>query len=524
MPQPVSLAPADEHNTALLANVHPPDWQNPTPKTLYDLVVIGGGTAGLVSAAGTAGLGGKVALVERHLLGGDCLNYGCVPSKALLRAARAAYDIQNCNDFGIASTSPASGGRKPPGTSATPENQTNFNAVMSRMRRLRAAISANDSAHRFTTLGVDIFLGDARFTGLQAIDVAGQTLRFKRCIVATGARPAVPHIPGLAEAGYLTNETVFSLTELPARLAVIGGGPIGCELAQAFRRFGSRVTLIHRGQRLLPKDEPAAAAVLDQQFRREGIEILYGATPHNIEAAESTKRLLVNTPSGERTIDIDAILVAVGRRPNITSLGLETAGVSYNERGVVVNDYLQTTNSRIFAAGDIVGSYQFTHAADAMARICVQNAFFTLGPFGRRKLSGLVVPWTTYTDPEIAHVGLTSKAAEQKGTAINTYREDLRHVDRAILDGETDGFAAIHCRRGTPRVVGCTIVARHAGEMIGEIALLMTARLSLSSLSKTIHCYPTQAEILKRLADQQIKSRLTPRIAALLKWIIARRR
>jgi pyruvate/2-oxoglutarate dehydrogenase complex dihydrolipoamide dehydrogenase (E3) component len=318
----------------------------------------------------------------------------------------------------------------------------------------------------------------------------------------------------------LTNETVFSLRELPRRLVVIGGGPIGCELAQAFRRFGSQVTLIQRGERLLPRDEPAAAEVLARQFQRESIDVLVSALPVRAEAAAGAKRLIVRTAAGEKTIEADAILVAAGRTPNVDSLDLAAAGVRHSNRGVEVNDFLQTANPRIFAAGDIAGSYQFTHAADAMARICIQNAFFSLAGLGRKRLSRLVVPWTTYTDPEIAHVGLTPKMAATKGFAIDSYREELRHVDRAILDGETEGFAAIHCRRGTAQVVGCTIVARHAGEMIGECALLMTAGIPLSKLAGTIHCYPTQVEILKRLGDQYNKRRLTPRVAALLKAVI----
>jgi pyruvate/2-oxoglutarate dehydrogenase complex dihydrolipoamide dehydrogenase (E3) component len=508
----VELLPRDEHNAVLLAHAHPPDWQNPTPLPLYDLVVIGGGTAGLVSAAGTAGLGGKVALIERHLMGGDCLNYGCVPSKALIRAARSAYEVQRSADFGVSADR---------GEGAAP--RVDFSHVMARMRRLRAGISHHDSAGRFTKLGVNVFLGQARFTGTQSVEVGGQTLRFKRAIIATGARAARPDIPGLADAGFLTNETVFSLTELPRRLIVIGGGPIGCELAQAFRRFGSEVTLVQRGGRLLPKDEPESAQLIARQFAREGIRLLTSARPMRVEMSAAGKRLVLDA-AGEQSVTADAILVAAGRTPNVDGLDLEAAGVAHTARGVTVNDFLQTTNPRIFAAGDIAGSYQFTHAADAMARICIQNALFSLGPLGKKRLSKLVVPWTTFTDPEVAHVGLAAHKAAEQGIPIDTYREELRRVDRAILDGEDDGFALIHTRRGTADVVGCTIVGSHAGEMIGEISLLMTAGIKLSRLASTIHCYPTQVEVLKQLGDQYNKSRLTPRAAWFLRTIVGWRR
>ncbi|MCI0361825.1 MAG: mercuric reductase [Planctomycetaceae bacterium] len=522
----IELIPRDEHNAELLAHVHPPDWQNPTPAPLYDLVVVGAGTAGLVSAAGTAGLGGKVALIERHLLGGDCLNYGCVPSKALIRAARSAYEVRRASDFGVLVGNALLG---------VPESGVDFPSVMARMRRLRAGISHHDSAERFTKLGVHVFLGQACFTGPQSIEVGGRSLHFKRAIIATGARAALPDIPGLVDTGFLTNETIFSLAELPRRLIVIGGGPIGCELAQAFRRFGSEVTLVQRGSWLLPKDEPEAAMVVCRQFVREGIKLLSDTRPVRAEKSAEGKRLVVASTGSagaspshqagqETTLEADAILVAAGRTPNVEGLSLEAAGVNHNERGVEVNDFLQTANPRIFAAGDIAGSYQFTHAADAMARICIQNALFSLGPLGKKRLSQLVVPWTTFTDPEVAHVGLTVETAKEEDIAIDTYREELRRVDRAILDGEDEGFAVIHTRQGTPDVVGCTIVGSHAGEMIGEISLLMTAGLKLSNLSSTIHCYPTQVEVLKRLGDQYNKSRLTPRAAWLLRTIIGWRR
>lgn len=484
---PPQLIPDDTFNAELLAHVHPPDWKNPVPAGKYDLVAIGGGTAGIISALGTAGLGGKAALIERHLLGGDCLNYGCVPSKALIRAARDARP---------------------------------FTAAMERMRRLRARISHHDSAQRFTGLGVDVFLGDAHFTGENTLEVAGQKLTFKRCVIATGSRGAKPDVPGLEEAGYLTNETIFSLTELPQRLIVIGGGPVGCELAQAFRRFGSQVELITRGPRLLPKDDFAAADVIQKRFVREGIMLHFGAKVIRAQRVAADREIVIAQGEREQTLSGDAILVAVGRAPNVEGLGLEAAGVKSSERGVEVDDFLRTANRRIYAAGDIIGSHQFTHAANAMARICIQNAFFSTPFFGRKRLSRLVVPWTTYTNPEVAHVGLTPAAAAEQRIEITSYREDLSHVDRAILDGEEEGFAVVHCRKGTGKVVGGTIVAAHAGEMIGELSLLMTRQLPLSALASTIHCYPTQVEVLKRIGDQYNKSRLTPSVAGLLKRIL----
>ena len=510
----IEVLPRDEHNLELIRQAHPPDWTNPTPHGKYDLVAIGGGTAGIIAALGTAGLGGRSALIERHLLGGDCLNYGCVPSKALIRAARAAYESLRIADFGIRIEGSEQSAIRNPQSAISPQS---FADVMKRMRSLRAQISHHDSAQRFAGLGVDVFLGSAKFTGPHSVEVGGQTLEFKRCVVATGARAATPDIPGIEQAGYLTNENLFSLTELPRRLVVIGGGPIGCEMAQTFRRFGSQVELVHRGRRLLPKDEPAAAEIIQQQFAREEIVLHLGARPVRCEQAADGKRLVIDAGGQQQTLVADAILVAVGRAANVEGLGLDEAGVKYSLRGVEINDYLQTSNPRIYAAGDIAGSYQFTHAADAMARACIQNAFF----FGRKRLSRMVMPWCTYTDPEVAHVGLTAEAATKQGIAIDSYREELRRVDRAVLDGEDEGFAVVHCRRRTGKVVGATIVARHAGEMIGEASLLMTAGLSLGTLSGTIHAYPTQVEVLKRIADQYNKTRLTPLVARLLKGVLA---
>lgn len=495
------LLPPDEHNRELVEQVHPSGWINPVPSGRYHLVAIGGGTAGIIAAVGAAGLGARVALVEKHLLGGDCLNYGCVPSKALIRAARAAYDVRHSAAFG----QPA--GNLPP---------FDFAVAAARMRQLRAAIGHHDSAHRFKSLGVDVYLGEAAFTSPSTLSVAGRTLSFKRAVICTGGRPAEPDIDGLAEVGYLSNETVFSLTELPRRLIVIGAGPIGCELAQCFRRFGSEVHLVNRRDLLLSKEDPRAAAVVREQFQHEGLHLHLGWTPMRAAKTGDSKSLILQRHAEKKEIIADAILVGIGRRPNIEGLGLLAAEVAHTASGVTIDDFLRTTNPRVFAAGDVCSRLQFTHAADAMARLCIQNALF----LGRKRFSSLVIPRCTYTDPEVAHVGLTPAEAAEQGIEIDTYQEELSRIDRAVLDGQEQGFAAVHTRRGTGRIVGATIVAAHAGEMIGEITLLMQRKLPLGALAGVIHCYPTQVEVLKHIADAFQRTRLTPRVAGLLRtWL-----
>ena len=501
----MQLLPNDQFNRALVGQTHPDDWRNPVPSGRYNLVVIGAGTAGLVAAAGAAGLGAKVALVERHLLGGDCLNYGCVPSKALIRAARSAAEVQRAEEFGV---------RVPAGA------QVDFAAVMERMRRLRAALSPHDSAERFRQLGVDVYFGEARFTGPSAVEVGGQGLEFARAVIATGARAADPAIPGLADAGYLTNETVFSLTELPKRLLIIGAGPIGCELAQTFRRFGSEVHLIQRGMRIMPREDADAAAIIQRRFEGEGIALHLGVKVVKAEKTAAGKRLMGECNGRPWNLEGDAILVGVGRKANVEGLSLEAAGVAYDANGVHVNDHLRTSNSRIFAAGDICSNFKFTHVADSTARIAIQNALF----FGRKRFSSLIIPWCTYTDPEVARVGLTEAEATERGVSVDTFTAPLDEVDRAILDGETEGFARVHVRKGTDRIVGATLVGAHAGEMMGEITLAMTKRLGLSAFAATIHSYPTQAEAIKKLGDLYQRTRLTPRVAAILRTILRWRR
>ncbi len=515
--------PDDVHDRQLVENVHPPGWVNPEPKGRYNLVVLGAGTAGLVSAVGAAGLGARVAIVERHLMGGDCLNVGCVPSKGVLRASRAAAAVRDAAAYGVRIAGPI---------------DVDFGAAMERMRRLRAGISHNDSARRLAKLGIDVFFGEARFVASDAVEVAGTRLRFARAVIATGGRPSSPPVPGLAEAGFLTNETIFSLTELPRRLVVIGAGPIGCELAQAFRRFGSAVTVVSLDSRLLPREDADAAAILAARLEREGVVLRLGAKLLRVERRGGAK-VVMFAPQGApdkeggfaASTDLelddrqeeavgDEILVATGRAPNVEGLDLEVASVDSGRNGVEVDDRLRTTNRRIYAAGDVCSAFKFTHAADAMARIVIQNALF----FGRKKASALAMPWCTYTDPEIAHVGLYEREARERGLDVTTVTVPLAEVDRAVLDGDADGFARVYAHPRSGRILGATLVAGHAGEMIGEMALAVSAGLSLREIAGTIHPYPTQAEVWKRAADAWNRARLTPRVRAILQRVLSLRR
>ncbi len=480
--------------------VRPADWSNPQPAPRYNLVVIGAGTAGLVTAAGAAGLGAKVALVERELMGGDCLNVGCVPSKAIIGAARVAAGGRHAQDFGMS---------YPNGLNV------DFAAVMQRLRRLRARISPADSAQRFRELGVDVFFGEARFLDSGAVEVGGAKLNFKRAVIATGARASAPPIAGLDQVEYLTNESLFTLTELPRRLGVIGAGPIGCEMAQAFAQLGSQVLLVETEHGVLPREERAAAGIIEQAIQRDGVRLLCCGRALEIRQ-DNGIRLTVESHGQDYDETLDRVLVAVGRAPNVENLELERIGVDYDRKGVKVNDRLQTTNSRVYAAGDVCSPYQFTHAADFMARIVIQNALFR----GRKKFSKLVIPWCTYTTPEIAHVGLYEREARQNGLAIDTYVQEFSDVDRAILDGQENGLVQIHTKRGKDRILGATIVARNAGDMISEITLAMTHGLGLSEIAAAIHPYPTQAEAIRKLGDQYNRTRLTPLVKSLFeRWL-----
>jgi len=494
--------PRDEHNQLLESHVHPPDYENPAPADRYHLVVIGAGTAGLVTAAGAAGMGAKVALVERGLMGGDCLNVGCVPSKGIISAARAASAVRDADAFGV---------RVPEGV------EVDFGAVMERMRRLRSGISHHDSVQRFSDLGVDVFLGQASFVDSSTVAVGDRKLNFKKAVIATGARAAAPPIPGLDQVDYLTNETIFSLTELPESLGVIGAGPIGCEMAQTFARLGSKVHLVESMPGIMPREDREAADLVAERMKRDGVEILCcGKELQLSPGGEGRVRLTVESEGRGYDLTVDKLVVAVGRAPNIEGLNLAEVGVEHHKKGVVVDDCLRTTNKRIFAAGDVCSPYQFTHAADFMARAVIRNALF----LGRARTSKLVIPWCTYTSPEVAHVGLNEEQAKEQGVEIDTFTQDLSGVDRAILDGETDGFVRIHVKKGKDEIVGATIVAAHAGDMIGTIITAMTQKIGLGSLANVIHPYPTQGEAVRKVGDLYNRTRLTPRVKALFdKWL-----
>jgi len=396
MSEDAILEPKNEYNTELESNVRPSDWENPTPDGPYNIVVIGAGTAGLVAAAGAAGLGAKVALIERNLMGGDCLNAGCVPSKGMIRAGRAAAAVKNAGAFGM---------KVPEGVSS------DFSAAMERMRRLRARISSNDSAERFSDLGVDVYMGEGHFTGAKTIQVGDQTLTFDKAVIATGSRATAPPVKGLDQVDYLTNETVFSLTERPSRIGIIGAGPIGSELGQTFAQLGSEVSLVESEHGILKKEDRDCAEIVRKAMERDGVNLLCCGREMAVNATDDGRIRMKLESHGENYDEVvDELLVAAGRSPNVEGLNLEAAGVEYTKQGVSVDDRLRTSNHDVFAAGDICSQYKFTHAADFMGRIVLQNALF----MGHSKLSDLIIPRCTYTSPEIAHVGISEDEAEKK--------------------------------------------------------------------------------------------------------------
>jgi pyruvate/2-oxoglutarate dehydrogenase complex dihydrolipoamide dehydrogenase (E3) component len=471
-------------------------------KKHYHLIVIGAGSGGLVAAAGAAGLGAKVALIEKHKMGGDCLNTGCVPSKSIIRAAKLAYDAKTAHRFGIPDWDP----------------QIRLDRVMASVREVQKKIEPHDSVERFTELGVDVHHGSFRFLSPFEVTDGEKTLTAKRFVIATGSSPFVPPLPGLDGVPYLSSENVWNLTELPQRMVVMGGGPIGAELAQVFSRLGSKVAIVDMADCLLVREDPEASCLIRDQFESEGIETFVNCKGKAIKKSGDGYELIVTHLSeGAKSIPFDRLLVAIGRSPNVTGLDLEKAGVRFSAKGIEVDPYLRTSAPHIYACGDVVGPYQFTHTADFQARLILRNALF---PF-RSKVNYRVVPWCTFTDPEVARVGLNEKEAREKGIAYDVHSYAMADLDRAVCDREDQGLIKVLTAKGSDRILGATLVGAHAGDLIHEIILAMQQSIGLKKIAGMIHIYPTLAEISKRLADKFQASRLTPRLKKWLKQYFA---
>jgi len=472
----------------------------------YNLIVIGAGSAGLVVAAGAAGLGARVALIEKHKMGGDCLNYGCVPSKALLRAAKVAQAAREAHRYAIRGVSD-------PGIQ-------DARAVMDYVRSCQAHIAPHDSVERFTGLGVEVFLGGGRLTSAHDVEVAGtgKTLWGRHIVLATGSRAMIHPIPGLEEAGFLTNETVFDLERLPGSLLVMGGGPIGTELGQAFARLGSKVTIVSSTAHICPREDADVADVLATRMRREGVTILDRARASRVEVRGGAKVVTVRTGGGEREIAADEILVATGRRPNIEGLGLEAAGVAHDAKGVTTGAACRTNVPSVWAIGDLAGPYLFTHWAGYQARVVIRNTLFP----GTVKCDYGNLPWTTFTEPEIAHVGLSETAAREKNVRHTVFKAAFEDNDRAVCDGEYEGSFAKVVAGDKGKILGATIVHPHAGDLLAELVLAKRWGLTLSNLSNTIHTYPSLSEINRSLGDAYMRTKLTPGVKKLFlrlfKW------
>lgn len=465
----------------------------------YDLVIIGGGTAGLTAAVGAAGVGARVLLAEEDRTGGDCLWTGCVPSKALLAAADRAHAIRTADRVGLAASEP----------------EVDLERVMGHVRESIARIAPHDSPDRLRREGVEVRTARARFTGPGRVVIGDTEVRTRCALIATGARPVLPPVPGLADAGPLTSETVWELRTLPRHLVVVGGGPVGCELGQAFRRLGSRVTLVEAEPHLLPREEPAAGRLLEDVLTREGVEVLVGTTA----VAVGDDGLRVDGPAGGAVLDHDRLLIAVGREPVTGDLGLGHVGVRVSEGGwVVVDDTLRTTGDHVFAAGDVTGRLPFTHVAGWHGSLVVTNALFGL----RRSVDHEQIPWVTFTDPEVARVGLTeAQARDRLGDDVRVARVEHEAVDRAVVETATTGFTTLV---GDPRgrIVGATIVGPAAGESIAEVVAWMRNGGTISDLGRTVHAYPTFTEAPWRAGLEHLRDRwLTPRTRALTRPLLA---
>lgn len=489
-PTATKAKPDDE--AIFLERVRPAIWQNPVPRDFYDFAVVGAGPAGLVAAESAARLGFKVALIERNRIGGNSLNLGSIPSKSIIATARTFAAKRKAEETGAP---------------LPIEPTLNFGEVMARMRRVRTRVSEHHSVEKLGGLGIDIFFGAARFEGTDTLRIAETTLRFKKALIATGARPRSPNIPGLDDIGYLTSATIFGITALPRRLAVIGGGPLGCEMAQAFCRLGSHVTIVQNDPKFLPREERDAAEILSRSMARDGVVIRLNTTVVGARAAKGAKMLETVDNDVKSDVEVDEVLLSIGRVPNVEELNVEAAGISLDgDQGVEVDDFLCTTNPNVYAAGDVCMELKFTHAAEAAGKIAVQNALEQ----AQKRQSDLKIPWCTYCDPEIAHIGAHVWKARQQSIPIKSFTVMMHDVDRAITDGQNLGFVKIHVEEGTDKILGATIVASRASELINEMSVIMSTGVGMNDLANVVHTYPAESGGIVLAALAWVRNHMGP--------------
>lgn len=517
----VDAEPADVYNKKLVENVHPPDYVNAEPAEKYDLVVVGAGVAGLLSVIMGKALGKRCAMIERHYMGGDCLNVGCFPSKVLIASARHAHALRNgADDLGV---------------SVDPDSiKVDFPKIMERIRKLRSNIAPVDSVARYKKdFCEEIFLGEAKFVDKETVVIAGgphgdRTLKFDKAMIATGASPMVPPIPGLKDTPHLTNANMFNLTDMPKTMTVIGAGPIGMELSQAMVRLGCKVNVLEMHHQFLPREDPDAAKLVAASLEKDGVKMNLKVKFVKVEASEEgnvlcapfkTYKITTEIDGKEVVFESEALLNGTGRVPNVFNIGLEEAGVEYCSRqGVHVDDFYMTANPNIYATGDCASPFKFTHSADFMARIAIRNMFLGDKTKGNR----LVVPWCTYVSPEVAHVGMYEEELKKKNIPHESYVRTLEHVDRCIADGTGEGFVKISVAADSDTILGATIVAPHAGDMISAITMCIQFGIGASKLAGTIHPYPTTQEAVRQCAAQYNKNYKTDAIKLALKQIGAK--
>ena len=454
----------------------------------FDLTIIGGGVGGLVAASGASQFGAKVALIEKESLGGDCLHYGCVPTKTLVHSARLISLMRRATEFGL---NPV-------------KVDFEFRKIMEHMREVQRKVGEHDDPKRFEKMGIKLFFGKGGFKDTRTFEVNGTDIKSRKFLIATGSRPVKLPIPGLDKVDTLDNIKILALNRLPESLLVMGAGPIGMEFAQVFKRFGSKVTVIEKAGQILPREEKEISDRLEGILKREGMEIITCVETKRVEQSGNKKIVVAGCSGKEKRFEADELLIAIGRAPNIEGLNLDKIGIQTTSKGIVVDDTLKTTVSNIWACGDVTGMFPFTHMAEYEAGIVIGNALF---PFVNRKMDKTVVPWTTFTDPELARVGLTEDEARKEYGDIKVYRYPFSEHDRAIIDGETEGLIKLICdKKG--KILGAHILGVGAGDLINEYIFAMKNNLPVQKISQTVHIYPTMGQVVKRGADQYYKEKL----------------